>query len=193
VEALATAERGLSIRKGLAAKNRPAHNWDIGWPCALSSAVEHYLHTIKMAILASFSHLFLTLICIASVYMQACYIETSSEPMYAHKIPNFEIGLQVGCKFSVGEAAIRASVKSKMPAVYAAVKSEFHDHAFAREQASLGRSNSSGWHDWPVRGTIPPKRNRRLYVRSRDATKYQCLKCPIFVSFCPQGSDPKVP
>ena len=41
---------------------------------AFSSAVEHYLHTIKMAILASFSHLFPALICIASDYMQTCCI-----------------------------------------------------------------------------------------------------------------------
>jgi hypothetical protein len=89
----------------------------MGWlgraSCALSSAVEHYLHTIKMAILASFSHLFHAFICIASYYRSMRYDNARSKPMYAHKIPNFEIGLQVGCKFSVAVAVIGPSVKTK--------------------------------------------------------------------------------
>jgi hypothetical protein len=44
---------------------------DAAWPwatvdCALSSVVEHYLHTIKTAILAIFSYLFPAFIFVAS-------------------------------------------------------------------------------------------------------------------------------
>jgi hypothetical protein len=66
---------------------------------ALSSAVEHYLHTIKRAFLAIFSYLFLTVIFIANGLIETCYTKTMSGLICAYKIPNFRIGLQVGCKF----------------------------------------------------------------------------------------------
>jgi hypothetical protein len=55
-----------------------------------------------MAILASFSHLFPAFIFIASCLFEIGYIKQPPESMYAHKIPNFETGLQVGCKSSFG-------------------------------------------------------------------------------------------
>jgi hypothetical protein len=49
--------------------------------------------------------------------------------MYAHKIPNFEIGLQVGCKFSMGGWHRNGCQKENQVIIYAAVEYEFRDSA----------------------------------------------------------------
>ncbi len=57
-----------------------------------------------------------------------------SEPMYAHKIPNFEIGLQVGCKFSMGGWHRSGCQKENRVIFYAAVEYEFRDSAFVNRR-----------------------------------------------------------
>jgi len=61
--------------------------------------------------------------------------------MYAHKIPNFEIGLQVGCKFSIGVAVIGNSVKTKLNFFMPQWDPEFRDRAFAQGRATVGREH----------------------------------------------------